>query len=146
MRYFFGLLMFGLVAPCLAGCVQAPATPAKGAAWAPAPRASLLAPGDRVRIAVAGEPELTGIFRIGVDGVLRLALVGGVRAAGLTPDMLAAQLHRRLAAGYLKNPQVVVARPAPPMGQGGRPLLAGTAAEPPSPPALRHSLDTGHAD
>jgi protein involved in polysaccharide export with SLBB domain len=63
---------------------------------------------------VAGEDELSGIFTINSEGVLQLQMLGKVLAAGLSPAALQERLRQSLAAGYLKNPQVVVARAAGP--------------------------------
>lgn len=48
------------------------------------------------------------------DGNVRLALLGAVPAAGLSPAALQEKLRQLLAAGYLKNPQVLVERVALP--------------------------------
>jgi len=88
----------------LAGCLsQAPET---------SPAANVLAPGDGLRITVAGEEELSGGFVVNSDGNVRLELLGAVPAAGLSPVALQEKLRQLLAAGYLKNPQVLVERVA----------------------------------
>ena len=112
----------------LSGCALLP-----GASAPPAVRADPLKPGDGVRIAVAGECELNGIFAVAANGTVHLELLGDVMAAGLTPAMLAADLRQRLAAGYLKQPEVTVVRAAPP------PSLP-PSLPPPPPPALTGSL------
>jgi len=90
----------------LAGCLsQAPQT-------SPAANADVLAPGDGLRITVAGEEELSGGFVVNSDGNVRLELLGAVAAAGLSPVALQEKLRQLLAAGYLKNPQVLVERVA----------------------------------
>ena len=82
----------------------------------PAPPAmaqgDILKPGDALHILVAGEEELSGAFAVNSDGDIRMELLGAVKAAGLSPAGLEAQLRQRLAAGYLKNPQVQVERAA----------------------------------
>gem|GEM_PF-3505561 len=90
---------------CWGGCLSAgPDTP---------PVAQVLQPGDTLRITVAGEDELSGGFIVNSDGSVRLSLLGTIPAAGLSPAAFQAKLQQLLAAGYLKNPQVVVER----MGQ-----------------------------
>jgi polysaccharide export outer membrane protein len=74
----------------------------------------MLAPGDGLRITVTGEEELSGGFVVNSDGNVRLELLGAVPAAGLSPAGLQEKLRQLLAAGYLKNPQVLVERVAPP--------------------------------
>ena len=65
-----------------------------------------LAPDDRLRITVFGEPDLTGPFTVGSDGNLSFPLIGNVKASGLTIGELQAALTSRLGAKYLKNPKV----------------------------------------
>jgi polysaccharide biosynthesis/export protein len=93
---------------CLAltGCLSGPEA-------SPPAQADVLAPGDGLRITVAGEEELSGGFVVNSDGNVRLGLLGAVPAAGLSPAALQEKLRQLLAAGYLKNPQVLVERVAP---------------------------------
>lgn len=51
---------------------------------------------------------MSGDFAIGTDGVLAFPLIGGVKAAGLTPEKLAVGIQNRLAEGFLLNPRVSV--------------------------------------
>lgn len=78
----------------------------------PAVQSDELRPGDGLHISVAGEDELSGMFAVGGDGTIRMELLGAVKASGLSPAGLEEELRRRLAAGYLKNPQVRVERAA----------------------------------
>jgi protein involved in polysaccharide export with SLBB domain len=94
----------------LGGCLSQP----NDTASVPAARADVLKPGDSVIITVAGEDELSGLFIINSEGALQLQMLGKVPAAGLSPVALQERLRQSLAAGYLKNPQVVVARVAGP--------------------------------
>jgi len=85
-----------------------------GGCLAPAPDAPLAAdvlkPGDTLRIIVAGEEELSGGFVVNSDGNVRMAMLGTVPAAGLSPAVFQDRLRQLLAAGYLKTPQVQVER------------------------------------
>ncbi|MBN9588818.1 MAG: hypothetical protein BGN85_05430 [Alphaproteobacteria bacterium 64-11] len=146
-RLSFLCLALALSGMALAGCGLIGGEPQQAAAPAPAPRADLLAPGDTVRIMVAGEQELSGTFPVGRGGTVHLELVGDVRAAGLTPRMLAENLRQRLAAGYLKNPVVTVARAAPGAPAAGQPMLVGSlsGADEPPPPPLQGSLSESAA-
>lgn len=65
-----------------------------------------LGPGDRVRIIVFGETELTGDYDIAADGSLMFPLVGAVRAGDLTPPELSNAIAENLRGGYLRDPQV----------------------------------------
>ena len=68
-----------------------------------------LGPGDQVRLIVYGEDQLTGEFRVDDQGRIALPLLGGVRAAGLSPQQLDAaisgELRRR---NLLRDPSVSV--------------------------------------
>jgi protein involved in polysaccharide export with SLBB domain len=65
-----------------------------------------IGPGDRVRISVFGETELTGDYDVAADGSLMFPLVGAFRAAEMTPPELSSAIAERLRAGYLRDPQV----------------------------------------
>lgn len=68
-----------------------------------------LQPGDRLRIVVLGEPELTSDdYRLDSTGYLQMPLVGDVIAGGQTPRELRNELTRRLASRFIKDPQVAV--------------------------------------
>jgi protein involved in polysaccharide export with SLBB domain len=97
----------------LGGCLSAPDSP-------PPVPADVLKPGDALRIIVAGEEELSGGFMVNSDGSVRMAMLGTVPAAGLSPVAFQDKLRQLLAAGYLKTPQVQVERlamvaPPPPL-------------------------------
>jgi protein involved in polysaccharide export with SLBB domain len=94
-----------LVVLGLAGCAVfgSPSTPV-------APHAAGLVAGDRLRIQVAGEDELTGLFVVDGAGDVAMPLLGKVHAAGLEVSAFAETLRVRLKAGYLKQPEVTVAR------------------------------------
>ena len=65
--------------------------------------------GDQIRIITYGEDQLTGEFRVDDQGKIALPLLGGVQAAGLTPQQLdaaiSAELRRRK---LLRDPSVSV--------------------------------------
>lgn len=66
-----------------------------------------LGPGDRVRITVFRQPDLSGEFRLDGQGMLALPLAGEIKAGGLTTRALEQAIATRLRdAGYLVNPQV----------------------------------------
>jgi polysaccharide export outer membrane protein len=68
-----------------------------------------LGPGDRVRVLVYGDKELSDVFSIGDDGIISLPLAGNVTASGRTPsqlaDAIAANLKQR---GMIEDPSVAV--------------------------------------
>ncbi len=63
---------------------------------------------DVLSIVVWNERDISGKSNVEADGSLTFPLIGRVEAAGLTVRALEAELRRRLAAGYITNPQVVV--------------------------------------
>lgn len=83
-------------------------TAAAAAAYKPSPQAvpGQLAPGDKIKLSIFGEGDLSGEFEIDNTGSLALPLVGEVPAAGLTPRELEKKLTAMLEKGYLVNPRV----------------------------------------
>jgi polysaccharide export outer membrane protein len=67
-----------------------------------------LGPGDKLRVTVYGEADLSGEYQIDGAGIVRLPLIGSLRAAGTTAPGLEAWIGDALAKGYLKNPRVNV--------------------------------------
>jgi len=67
-----------------------------------------LSTGDRVRVIVFNQPELTGEYQIDATNMLSLPLVGRVPAGGLKPVELERQLAAKLNDGYLKDASVSV--------------------------------------
>ena len=63
---------------------------------------------DVLEVTVADQPSLTRKYTIDGDGRVTFPLVGPVQAVGLTVDQLAAELRRRLADGFITDPQVHV--------------------------------------
>ena len=67
-----------------------------------------LGAGDRVKVSVFGETDLSGEFEISGTGKIALPLVGKVRATGLSLKQLETEITRLLKDGYLKKPRVNV--------------------------------------
>jgi polysaccharide export outer membrane protein len=67
-----------------------------------------LGTGDKIKLTVFGETDLSGDFTIDGSGNLALPLVGQVRAAGYTAAQLEAVIRNALMQGYLKAPRVSV--------------------------------------
>jgi polysaccharide export outer membrane protein len=70
--------------------------------------AYLLDTGDRLRIFVYGQPNLSRIYVVDHGGMIAVPLMGAVRARGLTTQQLEAAIRSRLGARYVKDPQVTV--------------------------------------
>jgi polysaccharide export outer membrane protein len=85
------------------------------AAQAPASQADkarveyLIGAQDVLTITVWDSPDLSGKFTVETDGSFTFPLIGRVKAGGLTLRQFEAELKKKLADGYFKNPQVSVA-------------------------------------
>ncbi|MGH6949477.1 MAG: polysaccharide biosynthesis/export family protein [Vitreimonas sp.] len=67
-----------------------------------------LGPGDRLRIAVFGETELTGEFVVNSLGAISYPLVGSVPAQGKTIPEFTDSLGALLRDGYVRQPLITV--------------------------------------
>lgn len=73
-----------------------------------AERTYRLGAGDKLKLTVFGEENLSGQFEVNALGQVPLPLAGEVPAKGLTLDQFRDAVAGRLANGYLKNPKVSV--------------------------------------
>jgi polysaccharide export outer membrane protein len=64
--------------------------------------------GDKLRIVVFGEADLSGEFEIDSQRMISMPLIGQLRAGGLTLSQLEATIIERLRAGYMKDPRVSI--------------------------------------
>lgn len=64
--------------------------------------------GDKLRVTVFGEEDLSGQFEVSGEGTISLPLIGTVDAEGMSVSELAAQIEERLLDGYLKSPRVSI--------------------------------------
>lgn len=67
-----------------------------------------LGPGDKIRVTVFGQTDLSGEYQVDGSGMVRLPLIGTLRATGSTAPVLEQGITSALADGYLKNPRVNV--------------------------------------
>jgi protein involved in polysaccharide export with SLBB domain len=65
-----------------------------------------LGPGDKIRLNVFGEEELSGEFEVDGTGTLALPLMGQIQAGGKTSREVEMQITKTLSDGYLVNPRV----------------------------------------
>lgn len=99
-----------LATAALAGCAaRAP----EGLPEAPAPQAVVDAPyrlagGDRLRIIVFGQADLTNSYSVDASGAVSMPLIGRVKAQGLTTAELERNVAARLRQGYLRDPSVSI--------------------------------------
>jgi protein involved in polysaccharide export with SLBB domain len=72
--------------------------------------ASLLQPGEKIKITVYGEESLTGDYDINPAGYVTMPLIGAIRAAGRSQSGLGKDIaNRYLRGGFLQDPHVTVA-------------------------------------
>jgi protein involved in polysaccharide export with SLBB domain len=91
---------------CFAACANAPRRASRQDV--PGPVDVTLGPADVFEVRVYGEPDLSGTYRVDVDGTIDFPLVGRLVVAGQVPSQIATLLTERLAQGYLKSPQVSI--------------------------------------
>jgi polysaccharide export outer membrane protein len=80
---------------------------------APTPDAAVgspyrLASGDRVRIIVFGQSDLTNSYSVDSAGAISMPLIGRVPAQGLTTTELEGAVTAKLRQGYLRDPNVSI--------------------------------------
>jgi protein involved in polysaccharide export with SLBB domain len=103
-------LTFLLVACSMA--MAAALSSAFAASEAPVPKSAnvqldyKLGAGDKIRVTVFGQPDLSGDFEIDGQGGLSLPLIQRVNAIGLTIPQLEDAITNKLKPNYLKNPRV----------------------------------------
>lgn len=68
----------------------------------------VLGPGDKLKLTVYGETDLSGEFTVDGSGYARLPMIGQVRAAGYTAQQMEQMVANALSQGYLKSPRVSV--------------------------------------
>jgi polysaccharide export outer membrane protein len=104
--YHFRVFVAMLAISAFGGC----ASPAKYtvAPAVPADTPYRLASGDRLRVIVFGQDNLSNSFSVDGTGVISMPLIGRVRAQGLTTSELERTIEARLRQGYLREPSVSV--------------------------------------
>ncbi|HTY69593.1 MAG TPA: polysaccharide biosynthesis/export family protein [Alphaproteobacteria bacterium] len=103
----------GLVAIVASGGVQAQQAVPQSAAVSPGGQAGQspdyrLGPGDRLRIIVFGQKDMTGEFAVDGTGLLSFPLIGQIKAGGLTAEGLEREITNKLKPDYLRDPKVSV--------------------------------------
>lgn len=128
LRAAFFLCAFGLAAPAFAQAPAAPRDP--GALMHPIPSPTIEAPppiapvapgaaanisegyilgtGDRIRLIVFGESNLSGEFLVDSTGRVALPLIGEVKADGMSLRQFETSVEDQLKRGYLNDPRVSV--------------------------------------
>jgi polysaccharide export outer membrane protein len=67
-----------------------------------------LAPGDRLKVNVFNEADLTGEYQVTDRGSISFPLIGEVRAAGYSVEQFRQSLIEALQNGYVRTPRVTV--------------------------------------
>ena len=91
-------------ATCLGGTREGDLSPPP----VPADLRPVLGADDVIEIRVFNEPELSGEFRVGSDGDVRLPLADAVKVAGFSPDQAAEKIVAAYNAKVLRDAQVTV--------------------------------------
>lgn len=66
----------------------------------------VLGTGDRIKLTVYGEADLSGEYEVGSTGIVALPLIGDVRVAGQPIRFFEQAVRKKLAEGYLRDPRV----------------------------------------
>jgi polysaccharide export outer membrane protein len=107
-----GLISMAWASVTLAQAAARPGDPApavSAASASPSDPDYRLGAGDKVRIIVFGESDLSGEFDVpGGAGVLAFPLIGDVQAGGLTVVQLQSEIETKLRDGYMKDPRVSI--------------------------------------
>lgn len=73
------------------------------------PRVYRISIGDKLKVTVFGEKDLSGDFEVNARGNVPMPLIGDVRAKGKSVREFQGAVEAKLAAGYLNNPKVSIA-------------------------------------
>lgn len=100
-----------LAAISLAACSAAPQLPPPSFATTDASaleRTYRLGIGDKLKIVVFGEENLSGQYEVNALGQVSMPLIGEIEAQGKPITLFRDTLARRLGDGYLKSPRVTI--------------------------------------
>lgn len=67
-----------------------------------------LGAGDVIEVRVFQQEDMTATYSVSSQGTISFPLIGIVEVAGKAPGQLEAEIRRRLADGYLRDPQVSI--------------------------------------
>lgn len=68
----------------------------------------VLGVGDKLKITVFGEKDLSGDFEVSSTGVISMPLIGEILSAKKTISQIQAEITQKLASGYMRNPHVSI--------------------------------------
>jgi protein involved in polysaccharide export with SLBB domain len=110
-RFIRRCTLAAVVGVLLSACAGGAGLPTEMAPMQPGNPAEgyLLEPGNRVRVSVFNEPNLSGDFIVDSSGALSIALLGNIPASGATTKTLAKRIEDTLRKdSYLQEPRVAV--------------------------------------
>lgn len=114
-----------LLSLAMVGCSPTPPPLGASEAGAPADGQYLLGPGDKLRVTVFNEANLTGEYTVSPGGTLSFPLIGTVPAKDASIEALQEAIRTKLAAGFVTDPSVSVEvlnyRPFYVLGEVGKP-------------------------
>ncbi|MCX7325900.1 MAG: polysaccharide biosynthesis/export family protein [Hyphomicrobiales bacterium] len=99
------LILSGAV---LAGCASQTYTTAEFANVITTHAPYQLASGDRLRVIVFGQDNLSNVYAVDSQGRISMPLIGSVEAVGRTTGQLERSIEARLRSGFLREPKVSV--------------------------------------
>jgi polysaccharide export outer membrane protein len=79
-----------------------------GAVFARAEDAYVLGSGDKLRVTVFGNEDVSGEVEIDPSGQITLPLIQGVPAAGKTVAQLSEEIYHRLSPDFIKTPRITI--------------------------------------
>ena len=98
--------LLGILFSGLSGCASSAARQAYAKPQASEPYT--LDSGDKLRVTVFGQPDLSGEFAVDGSGMIAMPLIPPVKAGGLTTTELQANIADALSRTLLRNPNVSV--------------------------------------
>ena len=93
--------------PAAVEAVPVPIPVAQGGPYVAEPPYTLDS-GDRLRIVVFGQQNLTNTYLVDAGGRVAMPLIGSVRARGMTPQQLGQSIAAHLRRGFMRDPSVSV--------------------------------------
>jgi polysaccharide export outer membrane protein len=104
-------LLIGPLSGCAsrgAGLPPLESAPVQASGTSGDPAAYRLGPGDKLKLTVFGAEDLSGDFTVNDSGNVDMPLIGGVQAAGKTPNQFAQAVETKLRDGYMRDPKVAI--------------------------------------
>ena len=99
------LILVPLLCASVVGCVPEE----RGTMAAPLAEAPyVLGSGDRLRVTVFNQPNLSGSYSVDAAGMITLPLVGAIPADGRSPGQMKSAIEARLRKEFLRDPNVSV--------------------------------------